>query len=426
MKIFHSALMIFLILIYLSGFSQEDYSFDPEEYEKSALSYGGFIEMNSSLSFLAKDHAFYFLNYYQDKKSIAINNSFTAQADLQYSVDFFNAYLKVNTELSYDGGEWKEKLNLYNARISLSPFDFLTFKAGKDTLKWGKGYAFNPVAFLDRPKNLDDPEAALEGFTVFITDLTFTFDKDLKVFSLTSVLLPVYESLNSDFGKEDNWNFAFKAYFLLLDTDIDLIALISPSRTNRFGIDFSRNLGSNFEIHGEAAYIFDSPKKTILSTEISDEFQILGGIRYVTEFDLTLFFEYYHNSNGMTQREMEAFYSLVHTGYSNYLASNLDALLIQADTVFKNSFARPNPMKDYFYLKISQKEPFNILYLTSSLTSILNIQDKSFTLSLDLLYILFTNFELNLRGSGFYGTKSSEFAEKTSFYKMEGRVLYYF
>jgi hypothetical protein len=32
--------------------------------------------------------------------------------------------------------------------------------AGKKVVKWGKGYAWNPVAFVDRPKNPEDPEEA--------------------------------------------------------------------------------------------------------------------------------------------------------------------------------------------------------------------------------------------------------------------------
>ena len=47
-------------------------------------------------------------------------------------------------------------------------------------------------------------------------------------------------------------------YYLYRDTDIDFMLLGNGSRTRRFGLDFSRNLGSNLEIHGEWARVSDA------------------------------------------------------------------------------------------------------------------------------------------------------------------------
>ena len=51
-----------------------------------------------------------------------------------------------------------------------------------------------------------------------------------------------------------------KLYLLFYDTDIDFLTLSNGSRSARYGIDFSRNISSNFEIHGEWAYISESTK----------------------------------------------------------------------------------------------------------------------------------------------------------------------
>jgi len=77
--------------------------------------------------------------------------------------------------------------------------------------------------------------------------------------------MPVYDHINDDFGKINRLNFVGKMYFLLYDTDIDLIFLTSGSKTSRDGIDFSRNITSNFEIHGELASINDYEKRFINS-----------------------------------------------------------------------------------------------------------------------------------------------------------------
>jgi len=96
-------------------------------------------------------------------------------------------------------------------------------------------------------------------------DYIRSFDGPLKTFSFTPVLMPVYDHINDDFGKVDRLNFAAKTYFLLYDTDIDFVFLTGGSKTNRYGMDFSRNITSNFEIHGEFAFINDYEKRFINS-----------------------------------------------------------------------------------------------------------------------------------------------------------------
>ena len=103
----------------------------------------------------------------------------------------------------------------------------------------------------------------LEGFIVATADYIKSFDGPLKTFSFTPVLLPVYDHINDDFGNSNKLNFAGRFYFLLYDTDIDLMFMTGGSRPDRYGMDFSRNITTNFEIHGEYAYIRNT-RKTIL------------------------------------------------------------------------------------------------------------------------------------------------------------------
>jgi hypothetical protein len=83
-------------------------------------------------------------------------------------------------------------------------------------------------------------------------------------------------------------------------------------------------------------------------------------------------------------------------------------------------------MKDYLYLRISQKEPFDILYFTPALTTILNLDDRSFSISPELLYTGITNFEVRLRGTALVGDRFSDFGEKPNDARLELRVRYYF
>jgi len=83
-------------------------------------------------------------------------------------------------------------------------------------------------------------------------------------------------------------------------------------------------------------------------------------------------------------------------------------------------------MRDYLYLRISQKEPFDILYFTPSLTGIYNINDKSFSIGPELLYTGVKNLELRLRTNFLIGGSRTEYGEKRNDSLIELRVRRYF
>ena len=262
-------------------------------------------------------------------------------------------------------------------------------------------------------------------------DYIRSFKGPLKTFSFTPALVPVYDHVNSDFGRIDHLNFAGKLYFLLYDTDIDCTVLLGGSKTSRFGIDFSKNITPNFEIHGEFALFNNYRKNRIdraggIFTREYDATGYLLGVRYLTPFDTTFIVEYYHNGRGFSRKEMKAYYSFIDAGYALYEASGDDSLLRRASRAAKEFYGAINPMRDYLYLRISQKEPFNIVYLTPALTGIVNLNDGSFSLSPELLYYAVTNLELRLKTTFLVGDKHTEYGEKANDYRLELRMRYYF
>jgi len=313
----------------------------------------------------------------------------------------------------------------------LKPSNSLAIDLGKETQKWGKGYAWNPVAFVDRLKDPEEPDLAREGFWMASADYIKSFSGPLKTFSFTPVLLPVYGQVNDDFGKSDKLNVAGKFYLLFYDTDIDLMFLTGGSRTPRFGFDFSRNISTNLEVHGEFAYINNFKQKTIdkqgkVSESKFDAKSYLLGMRYLTETDTTFILEYYHNGTGYTQDEISDFFSFVNKSYGTYLSSGSQAPLMKAQNLAEGSYSRVNPMNDYLYLRVTQKDPFNILYFTPALTGIMSLDDGSFSLAPELTYTGITNLEVRLKATANVGQNESEYGEKPSDYRLELRVRYYF
>jgi hypothetical protein len=83
-------------------------------------------------------------------------------------------------------------------------------------------------------------------------------------------------------------------------------------------------------------------------------------------------------------------------------------------------------MRNYGYLRVSQKEPFDILYLTPALTLITNLDDRSYTLIPELAYTGFDDLELRLRVALNRGNASTEYGEKPVHSRLELRLRYYF
>jgi hypothetical protein len=428
-------LLLFNLLLLFCLYSSapaEEYKFELSETEKKPYHLGGYGEFRPVLFGLDRNAALYKLKFPNRDEGRTIEEyNFRLQLEGSYEYGIARIFGRVNGDLSHTYQGWSDETSLYEGFLSLKPSNSFTLDIGKKTLKWGKGYAWNPVAFIDRPKDPDEPDLALEGFWVLSADFIRSFSGPLKTLSFTPVFLPVLEHINDDFGTKEKANLAAKLYLLLYDTDIDFIVFTGGSRSTRYGVDFSRNITSNFEIHGEFAYSEDFQKRymdakgNILSSTY-DTVSYLLGVRYLTQRETTYILEYYRNGTGFTKDEVQDFYSFVDRAYDQYLATGSSAFLAKAQNLSQGNYGRPNPMTDYLYLRVSQKEPFDILYFTPALTAIVNLNDSSFSISPELAYTAITNLELRLKATFLVGGGETEFGEKPNDYRIELRARYYF
>jgi len=426
------AFILFLPCLALAAEEKEEYKFEPSEIEKKPSHLGGYGEFRPVVNGLDHDAALYKLRFYnRDEGKTTEEYNFKLLVDGSYEKDNARIFLRLSYDLNNTYEGWSDDLTPYEAFLSLKPSHSLTLDAGKKVLKWGKGYAWNPVAFLDRPKDPDEPDLALEGFWVLSADWIRSFSGPLKTLSFTPVFLPVAEGINDDFSKTRGANIAAKLYLLLYDTDIDFIVFTGGSRTTRYGVDFSRNITPNLEIHGEFALIEDFQKRYIdsqgnIHSSTYDTASYLLGLRYLSQRDTTYILEYYRNGTGFSEDEAQNFYSFVDRAYDQYLATGNGAPLARAQTLGQGNYGRPNPMKDYIYLRVSQKEPFDILYFTPALTTILNLNDPSFSIAPEVVYTGITNLELRLKATFLVGGDGTEYGEKPNDYRLEFRARYYF
>lgn len=429
-KFFSALSLLFLMITALPLFAEDEFSFELHEFEKKSLKWGGYAELKWEHMDINQGSAFTVLN---SSKSLSTLDRYTGslQIDGRYdkALSSFNWLLKAAAQQDNIG--WYDMTDVYEAYLSVKPTPSFTGSFGKKSYKWGKGYAWNPVGFINRTKDPSNPDESLEGYITTEVDLIRSFTGSLQTAALTTVVLPVWEDVNDDFGETNNINIAAKLYLLYLNTDIDFILYTGNSRSRRYGIDFSRNLATNFEIHGEAAYIPNHKKITLqddysVQTITESVFSYLLGLRYLSENDITSIVEYYHNDAGYTEKEMDRFFQLVVDGETQHLSANIDTLLEKARDMSLKGYGKPQPGRNYLYGRFTQKEPFDILYFTPGITTIFNLDDSSYSLSPEMIYTGFTNWELRLRFTYLQGSSFSEYGEKLSSHKLELRVRYFF
>jgi hypothetical protein len=430
-----------LILLLSSGplWAQGEYEVDLSAIEKeiaqvAARSYslGGVVAFTPTLFGLDRDAALYRLRFFnQDVRNPLVQYDLGLRPEVSYRQGIFSLFARADILGSHTYQGWDATARLFEGFGSLKPSPSLALEAGKKVVKWGKGYAWNPVAFVDRPKNPEDPEEALQGFYLATANLIRSVPGPVQTLAFTPVFFPVFAGVNDDFGLTDHVNFAAKLYCLCFDTDLDVMVFTGGSRTTRYGVDFAKNLRSDLEIHGEWAFLtdIDTPLLTAQgerSSRTDDVMSALIGLRYLTPQDLTVILEYYYNGPGLTQQELQAFFAFVDLSDATFVRTGNASGLQRATTLADGPYGRPNPMQHYVYLRASQKEPWNIVYFTPALTTIVNLVDHSLVLIPELLYSPRTNLELRLRGSVFVGGEGTEYGEKPYNYRLELRVRYYF
>jgi len=420
-------------------YSQDKYQVDLSAIEKEVenaaskpYSVGGFFEFQPIFFGIDRDHAFSQLNFDLLRSGKAFEQyNFGLRLEGSYKKDIFSVFFQTDTLVQNQLTGWQEGTKLLQGLVSLRPGPNFSLEAGNKIFKWGKGYAWSPVAFIDRPKNPEDPEELRQGFTIFTADWNQSFTGALKNAALSAVGVPVYDHVNTQFGQLNHMNFASKLYLLLYDTDIDATFLTGSSRTTRFGLDFSRNITPDFEVHGEWARINNFKLTTINAQGVGrthewDAISYLLGLRYLSPQETTYILEYYHNGTGLTQSQFQDFVTFTNNSYATFLTTGNNTGLARASQLAKGVYGRPNPMRHYLYFRASQKEPFDILYFTPALTTTINLQDGSLVVIPELAYSPMTNLEIRFRTPVLIGKKGTEYGEKQNDYRVELRIRYYF
>jgi len=424
--------LLLLLSVAAHASAAEDYSFDASEFEKKPFELGGYLQFKQESFDLNRGGAFYKLaNYKTPQRDNLDRTTVTMEliGKVRQGIGTFD--FRTHSDLQQDQLAHDHTNVLYEGAYSIRPAPGVTMEAGKRTLRWGKGYAWNPIGFVERPKDPNDPDLSREGLVMANSDLIFNREGPLQTVAFTPVLLPVSKDVNSDFGATGHLNPAAKLYLLYRDTDIDFAWQGKGSRPGRFGVDASRNLATNFEIHGEWARIQQFARPVTdsagrVTTGVENATSYLLGLRYLTEKDTTYIAEYYRNGTGYSDQEARQFYQLVDTAFAQLQQTGNSALLSKALALSQGGYGRPNAGRDYLYFRAQQKDALGIVYFQPSITAMMNVQDRSYQLTPELLYTGVKNLDLRLRFLMLHGASLTDFGEKQNSRKLEFYARYYF
>jgi hypothetical protein len=414
------------------GARAEEPAFDASQFEKKPFEIGGYAEFRQEHFSLNRSGALYQLSPFGASGRGELDRS-TGTLQLAGKLRHGRATFDFRTNSSWQRDELSTQANhsLYEGALSFRQSERTTLEAGKRALRWGKGYAWNPLAFVERPKDPNDPNLAREGFWLLDGDFIFNPGKTLQTVAFTPVLVPATGALNGDFGARGHLNPAAKLYLLVHDIDIDIAWLGQGSRPARFGADFAANLKSNFEVHGEWARVGATPRpvvdasgRVVAASQRANNW--LLGLRYLTEGDTTWIAEAFHNGSGYTTAQLQDFGTFADAASAQSGQGAGTGLLQRAQALAQGAYGRPNPGTDYLYARAQQKDAFGIVYFQPALTLTLNLRDRSWQATPELLYTGISNLELRARMYLLGGGSGTDFGEKQLRRKLEFYARYYF
>jgi hypothetical protein len=396
-----------------------------QETREDKLEIGGALEVPYSLLFPRTDSPAYELQYFgKDSPDILSTYSPTLYLNGDYQTGKAGVHIKTVTTVS---GESDPAFALYELYGNYYPSDSSFIQAGKRTLRWGKGYAFSPVGYISPVKDPEDPEASLAGYSLINYQYSRSFSSEiLNNIALDLVVLPAVPASTMKAADAEDTSAAGKFYLMVWDTDIDFMAYYGKDKPLKYGMDISRNIVGELEVHGEISRFQDQPKYTIsgpsLRTEELDGFAYLVGLRWLNAWNVTTILEYYHNDAGLTRDEF--------LDYGSYLESAIAAgtgpAVSGALNLSKSYFGGSNLMRDYLYLKFSKPEPLGMVDTSFSIYSIYNILDRSSSAGFQIGYKPVTNLEIVFQAAVLLGPEDTEFGSKPNAYKalMEAKLSF--
>ena len=319
---------------------------------------------------------------------------------------------------------YDERIRELSADISLT--DDVNLLIGKKILKWGTGYAFNPTGVVEPQRSPSDPSDRLnqnDGRTLL--SLTAYHEKS----SFTFVYLNNAQVVNSILHWGTN-EYAVRANIFLSGFDLSFISHYKESDRLEYGTNFSYVIGDNLELHGEGIAKIGTLYEyhRIITTDSADQLfssypysslygdakkifykTVIGG-QYTFDGGMNLAVEYYHNEEGLSQKEWIRWMNFV--TFQNAIQSktiNVPPTLVEPSHLnllwALNTLSPHGTMRDYLFARGF----FSADDWSYEIICFMNANDRSTVLIPCITRRVWDNCSLYIRYTAYLGKDGSEF-----------------
>ena len=206
--------LIALILGSASFLSAQDYSFEiPVGEEDNKLEWSGNFDGKYSVFHTRDTSPLYRLQFFGQDDLSNYLSQYRLELYLNSDCQTKNVGFHLKTHATYYNDSPAD-FNLFEAYGNLN-LSFNTFiQAGKKMYSWGKGYAFNPVGYVNPFKDPENPELAQAGLLSLNFETIKSFQSDiLKTAAFTVVAIPPVEQINNRYAEIENTGISAKSYF---------------------------------------------------------------------------------------------------------------------------------------------------------------------------------------------------------------------
>jgi hypothetical protein len=384
---------------------------------------------------------------------------------------FVRGRLGIEYLKSSDNQETNSIDELDQAFMTLNVEDeiLMFFSAGKQRIRWGTGFYWNPVDTFNPQQDLQEIEPIEEGRNALRADFAFGSS------SITGVVVP-----NSDSTSFSLENYTFeegkklvtgKFYTFLGNTDLTLYVSDREDEDIRWGASFSTVI-SDIQFFGEGIFWRGDSERSYV-TRISDRmpaFDPIGntqytipadfdistrddtyvkfvlGFQYTFSNDLTLIGEYYYQGDGYDKKDMDnyiEFLKYVGGPYQDDVNSTIlakqsnpqleipafpakESLLTIGNSLYEFADLRRN----YFHLSATQRYAADKYDLSAdliiSLDDLFEGRGGSLFFRPLIAYVAIPDWRFSLFSQLYIGANDTEFGILPYDYSLFGEIRYFF
>lgn len=310
-------------------------------------------------------------------------------------IDFYAIYSPQDAENSSDNAEIKDDDHLDTMLkeffVDVNIGKKVYFRAGKQNLKWGRGYFWNPTDVISEDrKDFQDMDARLEG--VYGLKMSIPFGTKYNIYTFINA---------SGANKTKELSFAGKFEVLLpKNVEMGLSAWSKDGYRAVYGMDFAAH-GFNTDFrgeislsHGDNRHRLNVEGEEFVDERVSDWMPRIC-LGFTKEFDhkdvnnrISITGEFYYNDGGYEKNMLEE------PTRTQFLEGN---------------YFEPGNYGKYYAALFSSYQKFIVSDMTLNVNAIGNLSDSSFMILSGVNYELTNNATLNVNVDGYFGSKNREY-----------------